>query len=499
MAVLESGAAGQGLRIVDLEPRAAIVCISLWLGATALYLATACPTVFWYDSAEYTAAAWTLGVPHPPGYPVYVWLGYLFTQLTDDPAYGLNIMSGLFGGLAVGATYGLAREFSLRTLGATTAALAVALNPVFWRNAVIAEVYTPALFVLACVWWLAIRGVREHRPRWLVTAAAVAGVGLGLHLFVATTGLGLAYLVFSFPREATSTVSARRGPSQAQLVVVCLLAAFVGASVLAWVPIRAAMEPAVNFQTPAQGNAWWWMLSGGQYKHWFVAPLSGARVWGIVRIFADFVSWPGLLAGVVGLGVLARRRRALGMSLILGIAGNVWFFSDYKVHDVENFFLPAGLLLACGVGAAVDELARCGFSRRVTPRLVAIIAFVVFWTLRLFSGFGRNDLAEYREAQHWGEQACRELPTDAIVINYTTFTEWKFDAVLRSYYRVVRSRRPDLRFWLVPDAQEVAAAVTQGLPVFAYQPVPMLTSKFDLQPHGGLYRVFVRPARPTDP
>ena len=43
-------------------------------GFFALYAATLCRTVYWYDSAELSTAAATLGIAQPPGYPVYTWL-----------------------------------------------------------------------------------------------------------------------------------------------------------------------------------------------------------------------------------------------------------------------------------------------------------------------------------------------------------------------------------------------------------------------------------------
>jgi len=52
-------------------------CAAVMLGALTLYLNTVCPTVYWYDSAEFASAAAVLGIPHPPGYPIYTLLGYL--------------------------------------------------------------------------------------------------------------------------------------------------------------------------------------------------------------------------------------------------------------------------------------------------------------------------------------------------------------------------------------------------------------------------------------
>lgn len=474
----------------------ALAVAALVVVTGSLYVATACPTVFWYDSAEYAAAAYTLGVPHPPGYPVYVWIGYAFTHLTDDPARGLNLMSSVFAALTVALTYGVARALTLCRSASVVAAIAVAQNPVFWRNAVIAEVYTPALAALAGVWWLAVLGHRHNRPTTLVAASGVAGIGLGLHLFLATTGLGFTTLVFTAVRHQAW----RSWRSQLVLATACLIALGVGALVFAWVPWRAATGPAINFEAPPTDDAWWWMLSGGQYKHWFVAGASWDRVAGIVAILADFVSWPGLVVAGLGLAALTQRSPSLGIACTLGVAGNLWFFYDYRVHDVEVFFLPSGWLLALAIGVALDrarewtvKLAKPGVTRALLA--VAVAGLV---TVRLAAAFWRNDLALYDDAARFAERARNELPRDAIVVNYTTFPEWKFDAVLRSYARVVLGHRPDLKYWLVPATADVAIALDRGADVFAYHPVPILTREFDVQAEGVLYRVRRR-ATPSEP
>ena len=59
------------------ERRDAAISIAIGVAYFALYLATLCPVVYWYDSAEYVTAAVTLGIPHPPGYPLYVLLGHV--------------------------------------------------------------------------------------------------------------------------------------------------------------------------------------------------------------------------------------------------------------------------------------------------------------------------------------------------------------------------------------------------------------------------------------
>ena len=64
-----------------------IVPAAVGLFAAILYGLTLCPTVYWYDSAEFAASAASLGVPHPPGYPLYTLIAHVFTWLPGEPAF----------------------------------------------------------------------------------------------------------------------------------------------------------------------------------------------------------------------------------------------------------------------------------------------------------------------------------------------------------------------------------------------------------------------------
>ena len=87
------------------------IAVAVLLIATAvLYGSTLCPTGYWYDSAEFSAHALTLGVPHPPGYPLYTMVAHLFTWLPGEAALGVNRMSAVFGVGAVVGAVGLAHS-----------------------------------------------------------------------------------------------------------------------------------------------------------------------------------------------------------------------------------------------------------------------------------------------------------------------------------------------------------------------------------------------------
>src|SRR5689334_8972762 len=51
-------------------------CVSL--GALILYVATLAPTTQFWDTSEYITAAYTLGIPHPPGNPLFTLIAHVW-------------------------------------------------------------------------------------------------------------------------------------------------------------------------------------------------------------------------------------------------------------------------------------------------------------------------------------------------------------------------------------------------------------------------------------
>lgn len=83
-----------------------LIALMVCLFSFLVYLKTLAPTITGGDSGELITAAYTLGIPHPPGYPTWCLLGKLFSYLPfGSVAYRLNVMSAFWGALAVGLLY----------------------------------------------------------------------------------------------------------------------------------------------------------------------------------------------------------------------------------------------------------------------------------------------------------------------------------------------------------------------------------------------------------
>src|ERR1700736_1227970 len=120
-----------------------------WIGAAPvvgaaalLYFLTAARDIVVGDNPELIAAAATLGVPHPPGYPLFTMLGHICSLVPAGPIpFRVNLLSGLCDALTVGTVYLTACRLTRSHLAATVAALLLAVNPTFWAWSLAAEVF----------------------------------------------------------------------------------------------------------------------------------------------------------------------------------------------------------------------------------------------------------------------------------------------------------------------------------------------------------------------
>ncbi|MBI2442109.1 MAG: DUF2723 domain-containing protein [Lentisphaerae bacterium] len=175
--------------------------------AQVFYLLTQAPTVTLEDSGELVTGAANLGVPHPPGYPLWTILGWIFTRIFffveywghPNPAWAVNCMSGFFGALCC-ATVALLVSHSGRDLLRTfrheedpeaatpvekvisfssgvASGLILAFCPFIWSQCTIAEVYSINTFLHVLILTLAY--VWLHRPyedRLLYWLAVIFGL-----------------------------------------------------------------------------------------------------------------------------------------------------------------------------------------------------------------------------------------------------------------------------------------------------------------------------------
>ncbi len=221
-----------------------------------LYLVTLAPTTSMWDTSEYIAAAYVLGIPHPPGNPFFVLIGRVFAILPIAPtvAMRINVLAALSSAVSAGVWFLITERVLVqwmprrwqRIAGGALAALIGATAFTVWNQSVVNEkVYTVSLVGLAVICWLTVRWCDDPEgpvaDRLLVLVAYLLGLGYANHMagMLAAPAVGLAVLI----RRPSSIL-------RWKLLVACAAALVFGMTPFATQPIRAAHFPAINEGEP---------------------------------------------------------------------------------------------------------------------------------------------------------------------------------------------------------------------------------------------------------
>jgi hypothetical protein len=239
---------------LELRPsyRAAILTA---LGVLALYVVTLAPTTAMWDASEYITAAYVLGIPHPPGNPLFVLLGRVASLLPfGGVAYRVNLLAALCSAVAAGVWFLVAERVLVQWIrvrwvqlaGAVLAAVLSATAFTVWNQSVVNEkVYTVSLAFFAVVSWLTVLWCDDpdgrRADRLLVLIAYLIGLGYTNHPAGFLVG----------PAVATAVLVRRpRILARWRLLGAAVLALGLGLTPFALEPIRAAHHPALNEGEP---------------------------------------------------------------------------------------------------------------------------------------------------------------------------------------------------------------------------------------------------------
>ncbi len=179
-----------------------IIAGIVFLVSFLVYYDTMAPTVSFWDCGEFIATSHTLGVPHPPGSPLFLIIGRVFSMIPFSPdiAFRVNLISVLVSAFAVMLLYliivkviahwrGGIKENSdviIAFGGALVGTLTFAFTDSHWFNAVEAEVYSMSTFFTAIVVWLILhwseRAEEPGNERYILIIAYMIGLAIGIHL-----------------------------------------------------------------------------------------------------------------------------------------------------------------------------------------------------------------------------------------------------------------------------------------------------------------------------
>ncbi len=409
----------------------------LALGSFIIYALGACRTIYVGDSGELSAAAATLGIPHPSGYPLYVLLGKLFTMILPfgSVAFRLSLMSAFWAALTVALFYLLGRRMHLSRAIATFGTLLVAFGPSFWSQANIQRVYSLNAFFVVLVTLLALEWHRTQRIQWMVLAAFAAGLGACNHTFLG---------VFGFAVGVFAVVSRPSLLKRPMHLPACVAGGVVGLLPYAYLPLRSRMEPRLDWGDPDNLDRFLAVVVREDF--WERAWMESSADW--IPILADFATglaretfWIGAILAVVG--VLVGYRRYPILLPLVGMTANVLSMGSHgsrsDIFIWHRYYIPsylmAAILAMIGLQWLVERSSKGAAEKSPRKAWIALLIPVAL----LITGWRDFDRSRFRIAEDFSLTLLETLPPGA----HLSASDDNILFVL-IYLHLVEGARPDL-------------------------------------------------------
>jgi hypothetical protein len=307
------------------------------------------------DAGELAAAAYVLGVPHPPGYPLWCLLAHGFTWIPlYTVAWRVALCSAVFGAATVYVLSLLCTRLSGSRLASVLASLALAFSFDFLGQATIPEVYTLNTFLTVWCWLLLALWHEQRKDQFLWALAVVHGLSLANHNTAIVLSPLFALFVVLVERQPL-----KRAPVYVALGMASLAVAFV---LYCYLPLRSLANPPVDWGNPETLSNWWRHVTRGQYAFMLTEE---PRSWGRLGRHVNAQIWEWwrlenaalLLCGAVSVWHLVWTRRLLpGLILSSGLMLSLVFLLIQNPDSTREwltvmrvFHLPLFAALAVGV------------------------------------------------------------------------------------------------------------------------------------------------------
>lgn len=431
-----------------------------------VYFLTLAPEVVQIDSGELAAAACTLGIAHPTGYPLFTIIGFLFTKIFffTSKIFSLNILSALYtlgGFLFIYKINKLLLEnFSiekpnekkqkkktqLQSVDPNTiislsivSALTTAFTRTFWLQSTSVEVYSLHILLITASIYFFLKAYfietsekqlihKNNLKHWLIFAF-VLGLSFTNHLTSILVLPAFAYLFFTkfgFNKSSLKTIA------------LMLIPFSVALSIYLYLVISAANNPSINWGNPVDWERFKRHIMGWQYQSWIFSSTESAskQFKYFTSIFPIEFAYFGLIFILLGIYHLIRINKRIFVFLILLFVTTVLYSINYDINDIDSYFLlvfiSSGLIITFGLHYVYEK-----FLKQSQHSIYLLFIIPLITLILNFEKVNQSDNVQY---QQYTKAVLESADENSIIISYL----WDFFISPSYYYQFVENKRKDI-------------------------------------------------------
>jgi len=450
------------------------------------------------DSGDLQLSSVTLGIGHPPGYPILATIGYVLTRIPFiDPAYIITFACAISGTIAAYLCGLIQLRLGVHPMIASVGAVLFLAHPRVWFNVVAPEVYMPSMAMLLGALYCFMRYADDGARRHFFAATLLFGVTLFTRpptLFSLPFFL-LAMILIDKRRKIPGITTAKRTLLGALLIALPGMYSFgfilardrddVPYNYIGNYNTETGSLPETSSGIAARANRAVWMMTGKQFANdmgttW---PKVRSKInWIRNRAFPVALSTliPMLAIAAAGVIVSWRRKRCATIVLIGFVVQTFTFLCLYQVHGQAANLLPLlGTMIIFG-GVAIST----AIERFAKKKLGFVTTGIAILSIAGMSTYlqGRTNLSNLFSATNFISQVDLEtMPTNSVIIS-----AWGTTTPLR--YAHYFANRPDIQIETIsPSRWSEFAEKFAGRPVFVPQMNRQLKATFHVSAYRNLY------------
>lgn len=384
------------------------------------------------DSGDLVTAAVTMGVPHPPGYPLYSALGWFASHLPIlTPVWRVTLVSSLSHAIVLYIVYVLTYAMIRKHMVAIFATFTLAGNYLFVLYTLTPEVFGLHDLFVALLLYLLYRVMTDKNTRWIIVSCGVWGLALTHHPII----------LFLLPAWVYVAVTLRLDKRMDMRTRLYAIGAFIACLLpYLYIPIAAHGSSVVNWDRAVTFGQFIHLISRADYGTFMSSAAAGTQMYQrflSIRAYADFFlldfSYIGVIflaAGVLWTWKHTRTFLIAWMLALTSMGPGFYFYASFPLGGrftlgtYERFMLSSYVMIApllgLGAFAIIQWIIRLLPSIRAKSKekIVAIVFFAILLYPIMLGGISAwrfVGLASDKTAENFAKDILSSAPSRSIV------------------------------------------------------------------------------------
>lgn len=440
-----------------------IIPLFLFLGFIVLYIHNLSRSIYGGDVGDLVTAAYLGGVPHPPGYPLFTFLGYLLTRnpfLHQTPAFSVGLISALSSVAGLIVFYSFSKVLSQKAVAAIIATLILGFSFLFWFYAEIGEVFALNAFFALLLLYLAYMYRVKKGLMYLLLLLFSLGLSFTNHQTIVLIVPSLFLLI-----AHTMWYTIKRNP----FVLIGMFLLFVlGCTPYIYVFWASSHHPIINWDSVHDFSSFLHLLLRRDYGTFqagiFEQPAVLQRLVIGKTYFGDIITQitiPAFLLSLLGFVRLWKKEKIVSIAIALAffLSGPIFVMyagfpiaGSFYLGVYERFFLLSEVILlipfASGLVFFSEKLA--SFLPKRHYSLLFQFVFLMIPLALLFYNFPKTNLASVSIGEAYAYDLLAPLPPHAVLVisgDTLVFNTW--------YVHLAKHYRPDILLYNIGGGMSV--------------------------------------------